>query len=166
LDETTPRGVVVRDGPAETRAQENAMRTILIAHRDVAFSDQLAAELRQTGYHVIDCGGPWPPVERCIRCDKGYCPLTEAADLMIYDPLLTALDAQGQRYSLAVDSARAHPEVPMLLAWGPNEVPDAGTLRAIRADAPHSHVAASTRDARLKQVHDLLSASITLEVIR
>jgi hypothetical protein len=142
------------------------MRTILIAHRDVAFSNQLASELRQAGYHVIDCPGPWPPVERCIRCDKGYCPLTEAADLMIYDPQLTALDTHGQRYSLAVDSARAHPEVPMLLAWAPNEVPDAGTLRAIRADAPHVHVAAHTPQARLRQVHDLIAASQTLEVIQ
>jgi hypothetical protein len=141
------------------------MRTILIAHRDIAFSNQLAAELRQAGYHVIDCPGPWPPVERCIRCDKGYCPLTEAADLMIYDPLLTALDPQGQRYNLAVDSARAHPEVPMVLAWGPHEVPDAGTLRAIRTDAPHVHVAAHAPEARLRQIHDLIAASQTLEVI-
>ena len=40
-------------------------------------------------------------------------------------PQLTALDSLGQRYNLAVDSARAHPEVPMLLAWSPAEVPDA-----------------------------------------
>jgi len=141
------------------------MRTILIAHRDIALSNQLAAELREAGYHVIDCPGPWPPV-RCIRCDKGYCPLTEAADLMVYDPLLTALDGQGQRYSLAIDSARAHREVPMLLAWAPGEVPDAGTLRAIRAEAPRVHVAANSPTARLKQVHDLIAESQTLEVIR
>ena len=71
-----------------------------------------------------------------------------------------------QRYSLAVDSARAHPEVPLLLAWGPNEVPDAGTLRAILIDAPHVHVAAHTPEARLRQVHDLIAASQTLEMIR
>ncbi len=57
------------------------MRTVLIAHRDITFADQLAAELRQ----------------------------------------VTALDQQGQRYYLAVDSARAHPEVPLLLAWAPNQ---------------------------------------------
>lgn len=51
------------------------MRTILIAHRDEAFAEQLESELRGAGYHVIDCAGPWPPAERCIRCDKGYCPL-------------------------------------------------------------------------------------------
>jgi len=143
---------------------EGAMRTILIAHRDVQFAEKLAAELRETGYRVIDCPGPWPPAERCIRCDKGYCPLTAGADLMIYDPELTAVDAVGRRYNLAVDSAQAHPDVPMLLAWGPNEVPDAGTLRAIRLDAPHVHVAASTPAARSKQVSHLIAASLPAEV--
>ena len=142
------------------------MRTVLIAHRDVAFAEQLAAELRQAGYHVIDCPGPWPPAERCIRGDKGYCPLTEGADLMIYDPRLTALDALGQRYNLAVDSAKAHPDVPMLLAWGPGEVPDAGTLRAIWLAAPHVHVAASTCAGRLRQVSQLIAASQPAEVMR
>ncbi len=132
------------------------MRSILIAHRDVAFSNQLTADLRNAGYHVIDCPGPWPPAERCIRCDKGYCPLTEGAELMIYDPLLTALDAQGKRYNLAVDSALAHPDVPMLLAWAPNEVPDAGTLRAIRAEVPDVHVAAHVPAALVRQIHKLL----------
>jgi len=53
------------------------MRTILIAQRNVAFSNQLAGELRDSGYHVIDWPGPWPPAQRCIRCDVGYCPLAE-----------------------------------------------------------------------------------------
>jgi len=133
------------------------MRTVLVAHRDVAFAEQLAAELRQAGYRVIDCPGPWPPAERCIRGDKGYCPLTEGADLMIYDPRLTALDALGQRYTLAVDSAQAQPDVPMLLAWGPGEVFDADTLGAIRLAAPHVHVAAGTSAGRLRQVSHLLA---------
>ncbi len=141
------------------------MRTILIAHHDVAFAEQLTAELRQAGYRVIECPGPWPPKERCIRCDKGYCPLTEGADLMIYAPQLTALDGRGRRYNLAVDSAQAHPDVPMLLAWAPDEVPDAGTLRAIRFEAPHVHVAASTPAARLKQVARLIAASEPAEVM-
>ena len=141
------------------------MRTILIAHRDVTFAEQLAAELRQSGYHVIDCPGPWPPAERCIRCDKGYCPLTEAADLMIYDPLLTAVDSQGQRYNLAVDSARAHPGIPMLLAWSPDQAPDAAVHSDIRAEAPRVHAARRTSTARLKQVRDLILASNTLEMM-
>ena len=135
------------------------MWTVLIAHHDVAFTEQLAAELREAGYRVIDCAGPWPPAERCIRCDHGYCPLTETADLMIYDPRLTGVDASGRRYNLAVDSARAHPEVPMLLAWPSDEVPDAGTLRAIRLDAPDVHVAANTPAGLLRQVRKLIAAA-------
>lgn len=134
------------------------MRTIVIAHRNEAFSEHLSVALRAGGYRVINCGGPWPPVERCIRCDKGYCPLTEGADLMMYDPELTALDRQGNRYNLAVDSALAHPEVPMLLAWSPNSVPDAGTLRAVRAQLPGVRIAAHDPAALLRQVHDMLAA--------
>ncbi len=142
------------------------MRTILIAHRDQIFAEQLAAELRHAGYNIIDCPGPWPPRLRCIRCDRGYCPLTEAADLMIYDPELTALNDLGQPYNLAVDSAQAHPEVPMLLAWAPTHVPDAGTLRAIRAEAPHVHAASRAPAARLRQIHDLIASSAQLGMLR
>ena len=85
---------------------------------------------------------------------------------MIYDPELTALDSLGQRYNLAVDSAQAHPEVPMLLAWSPAEVPDAGTLREIRAQAPQVHAAARGPAARLHQIQDLLAAAPTLEIFR
>jgi hypothetical protein len=142
------------------------MRTILIAHRDAAFSELLAAELRGAGYHVIDCPGPWPPKERCVRCDKGYCPLTEAADLMIYDPQMTAVHSSGGRYNLAIESAQAHPDVPMLLAFSPNEVPDAGNLRAIRLAAPHVHVAANAPGARLRQVMQLIATAQATEVTR
>ena len=135
------------------------MRTILIAQRDIPFSNELAAEFRAAGYHVIDCPGPWPPAERCIRCDVGYCPLTEGADLMVYDPMLSALDDHGRRYNLAADSARAHPDVPMLLAWPADEPPDEGTLRAISAAAPDVHVAALTREERLEQIRTLLAAT-------
>src|SRR5436190_8615149 len=131
------------------------MRTVLIAHHKVTFAEQLAAELRHAGYRIIDCPGPWPPAERCIRCDKGYCPLTESADLMIYDPRMTGVDANGQRHNLALDSARAHPDVPMLLAWPPDDVPDAGTLRAIGVDAPNVHIAANTPAGRARQVRQL-----------
>jgi hypothetical protein len=142
------------------------MHTILIAHQDQAFAEQLTAELREGGYRVVDCAGPWPPDVRCIRCDRGYCPLTESADLMIYDPQLTALDSLGQRYNLALDSARAHPDVPMLLAWSPAETPDAGTLRAIKARAPHVHAAAREPTARLRQIHDLLASGSRLEMLQ
>ena len=85
---------------------------------------------------------------------------------MIYDPDLTALNDLGQPYNLAEDSARAHPDIPMLLAWGPTHVPDAGTLRAIRANAPQVHAAARGPAARLRQIHDLLAASSQLEMLR
>jgi hypothetical protein len=134
------------------------MRTILIAQRDTAFAEQLATELRAAGYHVIDCPGPWPPAERCIRCDKGYCPLSEAADLMIYDPTLTALDAAGTRYNLAVDSARAEPDVPMLLDWPESTSVDVGLLRAIHDAAPSVHVAHRAPASLLAQIADLLTA--------
>ena len=134
------------------------MQTILIAHHDVAYAEHLAETLRAAGYRVITCPGPWPPVERCIRCDKGYCPLTEGADLMIYDACMTAVDTQGRRYNLAVDSALAHQDVPMVLAWSTNVVPDAGTLRAIRTQAPHVHVGHAQPERLLEQIHDLLAA--------
>ena len=135
------------------------MYSILIAHGDVAFAEQLASFLRSRGYFtIVTCPGPWPP-QRCIRCDKGYCPLTEGADLMIYDPQLTAPDADGHVHSLAVDSALAHPDVPMLLAWSPETVPDTGTLRAIRAQVPHVHAAAHEPAALLAQIRALLEAT-------
>ena len=85
---------------------------------------------------------------------------------MIYDPDLTALNDLGQPYNLAVDSARAHPEVPMLLAWAPTDVPDAGTLHAIKAQAPQVHAAAREPGARLRQIHELLAAGSKLEMLR
>ncbi len=142
------------------------MRTLLIAHHDQAFAEQLTTELREGGFRVIDCPGPWPPGLRCIRCDRGYCPLTESADLMIYDPDLTALNDLGQPSNLAVESARAHPEVPMLLAWAPTDVPDAGTLRAIKAQAPQVHPAAREPAARLRQINELLAVGAKLGMLR
>jgi hypothetical protein len=135
------------------------MRTILIAHREVDFAEQLASELRTWGYRVIACPGPLPPAARCIRCDKGYCPLTEGADLMVYDPCLTALDEAGQLHNLALESAVAHPDVPMLLAWPTTSMPDAGTLRAIHAAAPWVHVAARGLHALRIQIDKLLSSA-------
>ncbi len=118
------------------------MKTILIAHRDAAFAAQLESQLCRGGYKVISCVGPGAQVERSIRCNTGYRPLADGVDLMIYDPLLTAVNAHGDRYNVAIDSALAHPDIPMLLAWSPAEVPDFGTLRGIRNLAPHVHAAA------------------------
>jgi hypothetical protein len=138
------------------RVEENSMKTILIAHGDEAFAEQLESQLRNGGYRVISCRGPWRRTGACIRGDAGYRPPTGGADLMIYDPLLTAVNAQGDRYSLAVDSALSHPDIPMLLAWSPAEVPEFGTLRGIRNLAPHVHAAANGPARLLRQIHDLL----------
>jgi hypothetical protein len=139
------------------------MRTILIAHRDAAFAATLAVELRAWGYRVIDCPGPLPPTMRCIRCEKGYCPLSEGADLMIYDPELFARDEAGLARNLAMDSALAHPDVPMVLAWPSQAPPDIGTLNAIHAAAPWVQVAASTPEMFEKQIHDvLMSATVAI----
>jgi hypothetical protein len=45
---------------ARTLEKTPSMKTILVAHREEAFAEQLTAELRKGGYHVIDCSGPWP----------------------------------------------------------------------------------------------------------
>jgi hypothetical protein len=132
------------------------MHTILIAHRDPVYAEQLATELRTAGFRVVTCGGPWPPRERCIRCDKGYCPLTESADLMLYDAGLTALDSHGRRYNLALDSALAHPEVPLLLDWSPEVPPDLGLLRELKAQAPHMHIAVHDHGALIDEIKKLL----------
>jgi hypothetical protein len=52
-----------------------------------------------------------------VRCDVGYCPLTEGADALIYQADLVGLDREGRSYNLAFDSARAHPELPLFLVW-------------------------------------------------
>ncbi|HEX8968177.1 MAG TPA: hypothetical protein VF937_09870 [Chloroflexota bacterium] len=132
------------------------MHSILIAHRDVAYAEKVAADLGASGYFtLINCPGPWPPL-RCIRCDTGYCPLTEGADLMIYDPMLSSVDGEGRARRLAVESALAHPDVPILLAWSPNAIPDASVLRAIRAQAPRVRIAARDPAALRSQVNMLL----------
>jgi hypothetical protein len=71
----------------------------------------------------------------------------------------------GEPYNLAVDSARAHPDVPMLLAWSPTDVLDAGTLRAVRAVALQVHAAAREPAARLRQINELLSSGSRLEML-
>jgi hypothetical protein len=77
-------------------------------------------------------------------------------DLLIYDPLLTAVNARGDRYSQVIDTALAHPDIPMLLAWSPAKVPEFGTLRGIRNLAPHVHAAAHDPAGLLRQIHDAL----------
>jgi hypothetical protein len=137
------------------------MPTILIAHRDSVFTDRLAADLRRDGYCVVTCPGPVPPANHCIRCQEGYCPLTQGADVMVYDPSLTASTPDGGRCNVALASARAHPDVPMLLAWTPGTAPDPGTLLSMAEQTPSLHVAAHSAPALLAQVRELLDAAPT-----
>jgi hypothetical protein len=77
---------------------------------------------------------------------------------MIYDPELTGVDAHGRAYNLAVDSALAQPDVPVLLAWPATASPDAGTLRAIRMEAPQVRLAARAPEPLVRQIGQLLSS--------
>jgi hypothetical protein len=134
------------------------MHTILIAHHDVDFAEELASELRGSGFYtIVTCPGPFPP-QRCIQCDTGYCPLSDGAHLLIYDPTLTSLDEAGNLHYLAADSALANPDVPILLAWSPDSIPDTAALLAIRESAPWVHVASSDPSTLLRQVRELLLA--------
>ena len=132
------------------------MPTILVAHRDLAFGEGLAAALRAGGYRVMTC--PGPRAYQCrLRCDPDACPLIQDADLMLYDPHLTRYDADGQRYNVAVVAALARPDVPMLLAWPPAETPRAGALRILRDQAPHIGLAEHDATALVRQVDVLLA---------
>jgi hypothetical protein len=130
------------------------MRTILIAEPNSDFAESLARPLNAVGYRVATCPGPWPPELRCIRCDIGYCPLTEGADLLVYSPTLVGYGVDGAQHLLAVDSGNAHPDVPLLLAWD-GEVEPAG-LQTILAELPSAQTASREPHALLAQVAELI----------
>ena len=65
------------------------MRTILIAHRDAASPSSSPPSCAPAGYHVIDCRAMATRALHPLR--QGLLPARrKAADLMIYDPELTA----------------------------------------------------------------------------
>ena len=130
------------------------MRTVLIAQLNSRFANALAAPLAEAGYRTITCPGPWPPALRCIRCDVGFCPLTEAADLLIYDPDLVGYDEEGRRHRLATDSAYAHPDLPLLLAWPQEE--QRPSLDIILEEVPRARLAAFEPDKLVEQVWELI----------
>jgi hypothetical protein len=138
------------------------MRTVLIAHRDAEIASSLEADFRRVGYHINTCPGPFPPKLRCIRCDTGYCPLTDGADVLIYDPTLVALDADGSSHNLALESALAHPDIPMVvIAITPAE---ADAAADVMARAPNVVIGAHDRAEMLRQVNQLMTR--TLEMLR
>jgi hypothetical protein len=138
------------------------MRMILIAEPDSASADRLATPLIAAGFRVATCPGPWPPELRCIRCDVGYCPLTEAADLMIYNPDLLGYGADGAPHLLALDSGKAHPDVPLLLAWDGDEEPSSASI--ILTQLPSAERAASGSLALVDQVESLIGRPTDLPV--
>ncbi len=130
------------------------MRTILIARPESAATSQRVNLLAGAGYNVVTCPGPWPP-ERCPRHTLGYCPLTNGADLMLYDPALEGIGLDGTSQTLAIDSGRAHPEVPLLLDSDDANYP-AAALDAIRKAIPGAEVAEREPEALLAQIGRLL----------
>jgi hypothetical protein len=136
------------------------MRTVVIADRDEAFAEALAADLRQAGFQVVGCPGPWPPRLRCVRCDVGYCPLTEGADIMVYQADLTGLDREGRAYNLALDSALAHPEIPLILLWHTPAEPEA--VARILTAAPNSWPGPQDRAGLVRLVRELATAPVQL----
>jgi hypothetical protein len=140
------------------------MRTIVIAEPDRTFADRLAQPLRTAGYRVATCPGPWPPELRCIRCDIGYCPLTEGADLLIYNPDLLGYGIDGAPHLLALDTGEAHPDVPLLLAWAGEEEPS--SVARILATVPNALRAASDPAPLLDQVKRLIGGPTDLITVQ
>lgn len=140
------------------------MRTIVIAEPNSAFADLLARPLITEGYRVATCPGPWPPELRCIRCDIGYCPLTEGADLLIYNPDLVGYADDGVPHLLALDTGKAHPDVPLLLAWAGDEEP--ASVSRILAELPNGLRAAPDTDALLDQIRKLIGGPTDLMPIQ
>jgi hypothetical protein len=139
------------------------MRSVLIAHRDPVVAAGLEADLHQAGYHVVGCPGPFPPTLRCIQCDTGYCPLTDGADLLIYDPTLVALDAAGLERNLAVESALANPSIPMLVTTSTDA--EAEMAPGVTAQAPNISSASTDRAEMLVQVGQLLANSLDVSPV-
>jgi len=134
------------------------MRTVVIAHHDPAIAAALEADLRQAGYHINTCPGPFPPKLRCIQCDTGYCPLTDAADVLIYDPTLVALNDDGDYQNLAVESAHAHPDLPTLVTTFTPAEAEAAT--GVLTQANNAVLAATDRSEILVQVAQLVARQI------
>jgi hypothetical protein len=128
------------------------MRTLLIAHPEASVATAMASSLSSHGYQTVTCPGPWPP-RRCIRCDVGYCPLTDGADLMIYDPNLVSCDRSGTAHNLALESAEAQPDVPMLLAWQGDEPT---SVRFISERVPNAHRASLDPEELIAQISRLI----------
>jgi hypothetical protein len=97
---------------------------------------------------------------RCIQCDTGYCPLTDGADLLIYDPTLIALDASGVECNLSVESALANPNTPVLVTTSTDA--EAEMALGVTAQAPNVSPASTDRAEMLLQVGHLMANSLNV----
>jgi hypothetical protein len=130
------------------------MQTAVIAQRDNRFASAVAAALSSAGYRTLICAGSHPPGGTCTRLELGACPLTDEADVLIYEPGLIGLDREGLIHWLAVESARTHPSVPLLLAWQGEEVP--ASARAVAEQAPDAQFAVRELTGLVEQVRSLI----------
>lgn len=130
------------------------MQTAVIAQRDNPFASALAAALSSAGYRTLLCRGAQPPGGTCVRLEIGACPLTAEAQIMVYEPGLIGLDREGLIHWLAVESARSHPGVPMLLAWQGEDVP--ASAKAVADQAPEVHYAVRDPAGLVRQVRELI----------
>ena len=92
------------------------MKTILIAHRDIAFAEQPGSVLRNGGYQVI--GQPWTlaliswPVQPAAHCDR-EAELADAIEIFVLDltswaHLLTARQPRCDHCSALTKAPRSY----------------------------------------------------------
>jgi hypothetical protein len=88
------------------------VRTILMARPESVRASQRFNLRAGAGYNVVTCPGPWPQA-RCARHTMGYCPMTEGADLMLYDAGLQLVGvAPIDEHHLAVRASLQRPAQP------------------------------------------------------
>lgn len=99
------------------------MTRVLVVQRDHDLAEQYAAWLRQAGFDVILCGGPWPPTYYCPLMATGACSLCAEADIFVYDPWLYVQRDKVSAVELIRELRRAYPHQPVLLTWGQEGMP-------------------------------------------
>jgi hypothetical protein len=63
---------------------------VLIVESDATARDRLGDWLEDAGYRVIACPGPSAPDYTCIGYRTQWCPLAEAADIIVLDMVLSS----------------------------------------------------------------------------
>ena len=130
------------------------MSNILIAHHDPEYTREVAAALESAGYQATVCTSAWESELTCLRGLLGSCPLTDGADLMIYDPGLTDARIREASGIAALASAEDNPVVPLLLA--PCGHADERGADSIVRDLPTAKIAMDGPAAVVAQVASLI----------